>query len=97
MKIYSLTILSVIDGTATKLASAKDLSCFSFYQRGAVAKFIDFFTTTVIERLGRLGPGQRQSVQENDYIFHSYNREGGDGTGLTGTQCSSFHVSWCKY
>lgn len=91
MKICNLTILSVIHGTATKLASAKDLSCFSFYQRRAVAEFIDFFTTTVIERLG---PGQTQSVQENDYIFHSYNHEGGDGASLTGAQCSSCQVSW---
>lgn len=90
MKIYSLTILSVVDGSATKLATATDLSSFSFYQRGTVAEFLDFFTTTVIERLG---PGQRQSLQENDYTFHLYNREGGDGTGLSGAQYSSSVVS----
>jgi len=76
MKIYSLTILSVpASGQAVSLASASDLSSFSFYQRGTVGEFLTFMSKTVAERTK---PGQRQSVQENNYIAHVYNRGGAD-------------------
>jgi len=76
MKIYSLTILNVpTNGQAAPLASASDLSSFSFYQRGSVAEFMTFFSKTVAERTKA---GQRQSVQENMYTAHVYNRAGTD-------------------
>ncbi|KAI6130941.1 snare protein YKT6 [Pisolithus croceorrhizus] len=57
------------------LSSASDLSSFSFYQRGSVGEFLTFFSKTVAERTAQ---GQRQSVQENSYVAHAYNRGGAE-------------------
>ncbi|TFY75545.1 hypothetical protein EWM64_g8467 [Hericium alpestre] len=57
------------------LAHGTDLSSFSFYQKGSVAEFLTFFTKTVAERTPQ---GQRQSVQENNYTAHVYNRGGAE-------------------
>lgn len=74
MKIYSLSVLEAPpDSPATPLTSAQDLSSFSFYQRGTVGEFLNFFTRTVAERTQQ---GQRQSLQENSYTFHVYNQGG---------------------
>ena len=76
MKIFSLAIvLAPPNKSATVLSSASDLSSFSFYQRGSVAEFISFFTKTVSERTPQ---GQRQSIQENLYTAHVYNRGGAE-------------------
>ena len=74
MRLYALSVLHVDNGAATALSTAQDLSSFSFYQRGTVGEFLTFFVRTVAERTGA---GQRQSLQENNYTFHVYNR-GGD-------------------
>ncbi|EAU86788.1 vesicle membrane protein with acyltransferase activity [Coprinopsis cinerea okayama7 len=74
MKIFSIAILQAPPGgAATVLSSASDLSSFSFFQRGAIQEFMTFFTKTVAERTSS---GQRQSVQEKEYTFHTYNRGG---------------------
>ncbi|KAG8751254.1 palmitoyltransferase [Serendipita sp. 396] len=70
MKVFQLSVLQIVDGTATTLTSASDLSSFSFYQRGSVGEFMGFMTKTVAERTA---DGQRQSVQENSYFAHVYN------------------------
>ncbi|KAG8807046.1 palmitoyltransferase [Serendipita sp. 411] len=70
MKVFQLSVLQIVDGTATTLTSASDLSSFSFYQRGSVGEFMGFMTKTVAERTA---VGQRQSVQENSYFAHVYN------------------------
>ncbi|KAG8836364.1 palmitoyltransferase [Serendipita sp. 399] len=70
MRLYQLSVLQVVDGTATTLKSEADLSSFSFYQRGSVGEFMTFMTKTVAERTAT---GQRQSVQENSYVAHAYN------------------------
>ena len=76
MKVYSLAVLSAPPhGTATSLSAASDLSSFSFYQRGSVAEFMTFFSKTVAERTPQC---QRQSVQENNYTAHVYNRGGAE-------------------
>jgi synaptobrevin family protein YKT6 len=90
MKIYALSILTVPpNGTATSLSSATDLSSFSFYQRGSIAEFMTFFAKTVAERTPQ---GQRQSVQENSYTAHVYNR--GSTEQLAGVYV---RVSFCWY
>lgn len=74
MRVYQLAILTVAAGdppSATILVSASDLSQFSFYQRGSVGEFMTFMSKTVSERTQ---PTQRQSVQENNYTAHCYNR-----------------------
>ena len=76
MKIYSLAILHPSAGKESQvLASASDLSSFSFFQRGGVQEFMTFFSKTVSDRTA---PGQRQSVQEQSYIAHVYNKGGSD-------------------
>jgi synaptobrevin family protein YKT6 len=76
MKIFSLSvILAPPHGPSTPLASASDLSSFSFYQKGSVGEFMTFLTKTVTERTGQ---GQRQSVQQNNYTAHVYNRGGAE-------------------
>ena len=76
MKIYSLAVVHApSSGSSSVLSSASDLSSFSFYQRGSVAEFMTFFTKTVVDRTPQ---GQRQSVQENMYTAHVYNRGGAE-------------------
>ncbi|KAK7689511.1 hypothetical protein QCA50_007303 [Cerrena zonata] len=76
MKVFSLAVVLAPPGqTATVLVSASDLSTFSFYQRGSVGEFMSFFTRTISERTPQ---GQRQSVQENNYTAHVYNRGGAE-------------------
>lgn len=76
MKIFSLSvILAPAHGPSSVLANATELSSFSFYQRGSVAEFMSFMSKTVTERTGQ---GQRQSVQENNYTAHVYNRGGAE-------------------
>ncbi|KAF8920039.1 snare protein YKT6 [Mucidula mucida] len=76
MKIFSLSvILAPPSGACTVLSTASDLSTFSFYQKGSVGEFMSFFSKTVAERTAQ---GQRQSIQENNYTAHVYNRGGAE-------------------
>lgn len=74
MKIFALSVFHApTDGAVALLSKASDLSSFSFYQRPSLQEFLVFFTKTVVERTK---PGTRQSVQENSYVAHIYNRGG---------------------
>ncbi|KAG2336623.1 snare protein YKT6 [Suillus weaverae] len=76
MKIFSLSVvLAPSSGPCSILSSTSDVSSFSFYQRGSVSEFLTFFTKTVVERTPQ---GQRQSVQENNYTAHVYNKSGAE-------------------
>ncbi|KAJ7905070.1 Longin-like domain-containing protein [Mycena leptocephala] len=76
VKIFSISVLqSPPSGAATLLSNANDLSSFSYYQKGSVGEFMNFFSKTVAERTPQ---GQRQSVQENNYTAHVYNRGGSE-------------------
>lgn len=76
MKVFSLSvILAPPSGTSTVLSTSSDLSSFSFYQKGSVGEFLSFFSKTVAERTPQT---QRQSVQENNYTAHVYNRGGAE-------------------
>ncbi|KAG6494535.1 VAMP-like protein YKT61 isoform X1 [Zingiber officinale] len=55
------------------LANASDVSHFGYFQRSAAKEFILFVSRTVAKRTT---PGQRQSVQHEEYKVHSYNRNG---------------------
>ncbi|XP_057967688.1 VAMP-like protein YKT61 [Malania oleifera] len=55
------------------LANAADVSHFGYFQRSSVKEFIVFVGRTVAKRTP---PGQRQSVQHEEYKVHSYNRNG---------------------
>lgn len=56
------------------LIQACELSAFGFFQRGTVREMITFFNKTIAKRTP---PGQRQSVQNEEYYVHVYMR--GDG------------------
>ncbi|QRV93127.1 Synaptobrevin [Ceratobasidium sp. AG-Ba] len=71
MRLYALSILQVNNGSSNVLASASDLSTFSFYQRSTVGEFLTFSSKTIAERTPA---GQRSSVQEKTYVFHVFNR-----------------------
>ncbi|PKA61528.1 VAMP-like protein YKT61 [Apostasia shenzhenica] len=55
------------------LANASDVSHFGYFQRSAAKEFILFVGRTVAKRTP---PAQRQSVQHEEYMVHSYNRNG---------------------
>lgn len=76
MKVYSLAVvLAPPQKSSSIIISANDMSSFSFYQRGSVGEFLTFFSKTISERTPQ---GQRQSVQENNYTAHVYNRGGAE-------------------
>ncbi|CAX44526.1 synaptobrevin homologue, putative [Candida dubliniensis CD36] len=74
MKIYYIGILRSTGDKAVELTSARDLSQFSFFERNGVSQFMTFFAETVSQRTQ---PGQRQSVEEGNYIGHTYTRSEG--------------------
>lgn len=56
------------------LSEEKNLSDFSFFQRNSVGQFMTFFSETISERTK---PGQRQSVEEGNYVGHVFTRKEG--------------------
>lgn len=75
MKIYSISILRNNNNKKTlELCSAKELSQFGFFERKGVSQFMTFFGETVA---GRTQPGQRQTIEEGDYVGHVYSRSEG--------------------
>ncbi len=50
-----------------------DLSSFGFFQRGSVKEMLTFVARTVAKRTLI---GQRQTVQNEEYYCHAYNRDG---------------------
>ncbi|MCL7049863.1 hypothetical protein MKW94_029930 [Papaver nudicaule] len=82
MKITALLVLncngvnsssSSTEPNPTVLANACDVSQFGFFQKTAVREFIVFVGRTVAKRTSL---GQRQSVQQEEYKVHSFNRNG---------------------
>ncbi|KAG5365912.1 Synaptobrevin-like protein YKT6 [Yarrowia sp. B02] len=76
MKLYYIGILRPNKPEAVQLASASDLSSYSWFERSTVGQAFTFLAETVIPRTE---PGQRQSVEENDYVGHAYLRSDGLG------------------
>lgn len=56
------------------LVQACELSDFGYFQRGSVREMITFFSKTIAKRTP---PGQRQSVQNQEYFVHVYLRTDG--------------------
>lgn len=77
MKITAILVFKCtgIDGGSDPniLASASDLSQFGYFQRSSAKEFILFVGRTIAKRTRA---GQRQSVQQEDYMVHCYNRNG---------------------
>ncbi|CAR26604.1 hypothetical protein ZYGR_0H04220 [Zygosaccharomyces rouxii] len=74
MKIYYIGVLRNTGEKSLELTEKKDLSQFGFFERSSVAQFMTFFAETVSLRTGA---GQRQSVEEGNYIGHVYARSEG--------------------
>ncbi|GAB4832716.1 VAMP-like protein ykt61 [Ancistrocladus abbreviatus] len=75
MKITAILIFrsTPTDESPIILANASDVSHFGYFQRSSVREFIVFVSRTVAKRTE---PGQRQSVQHEEYKVHAYNRGG---------------------
>lgn len=69
MKLYYIGILRT--DKSVELCQAKDLSQFLFFERASVGQFMTFFAETVSQRTKA---GQRQSVEEGNYVGHTYAR-----------------------
>ncbi|KAI9168608.1 palmitoyltransferase [Blastocladiella emersonii ATCC 22665] len=71
MKIFSILVLTAADRPAEVRAAEFELSQFGFFQRGTVQEFMNFTAKTIAERTQ---PGQRQSVEQDDYMIHCFVR-----------------------
>ena len=74
MKIYYIGIFRSDPEKALELSAVKDLSQFGYFERSSVGQFMTFFAETVATRTTA---GQRQSVEEGNYIGHVYARSEG--------------------
>lgn len=57
----------------TLLGLASDLSSFGYFQRGTVGEMLTFVGRTVARKTQ---VGQRQTVQQEEYFCHVYNKDG---------------------
>ncbi|KAJ1500831.1 palmitoyltransferase [Coelomomyces lativittatus] len=68
MKIYCVILLTS-DTPAEIRAAEYSLEQFGFFQRGSVQEFMNFTAKTLVERTQ---PGQRQSLEQDDYLLHCH-------------------------
>lgn len=85
-----LTAVSLLKWNGEKdaylLGIATDLSSFGFFQRSTVKEMLTFLSRTVAKRTQ---PGQRQSVQQEEYYAHIYNRDGLVGIAIVDKEYSA--------
>ncbi|GAB1320288.1 palmitoyltransferase [Madurella fahalii] len=74
MKLYYVGVLDNTKKPAVQLCAAHELSDFSRFTRAEYGNFMTMISKTVAERTT---PGQRQSVEEQDYVVHCYARSEG--------------------
>ncbi|KAJ1417791.1 soluble NSF attachment protein receptor [Ochromonadaceae sp. CCMP2298] len=76
MKILGIGILRFNADTSepVMITQTCELSSFGFFQRGTVREMLTFFNKTIAKRTP---PGQRQSVQNEEYFVHVYMRADG--------------------
>lgn len=74
MKLYYVGILDNTKSPAVQLCAEHELSEFSRFTRDNYGSFMTMISKTVAERTR---PGQRQSVEEQDYVVHCYARSEG--------------------
>ena len=73
-----LTAIAIVKFTSPTtdpyiLSFTADLSSFGFFQRSSVREFLIFTTRTVARKTA---VAQRQTVQQDEYFCHAYNRDG---------------------
>lgn len=74
MKLYYVGVLDNTKKPALQLCAAHELSDFSRFTRNEYGNFMTMISKTVAERTAA---GQRQSVEEQDYVVHCYARSEG--------------------
>lgn len=77
MKLLGIGILRYgadVTDEPVMLVQSCELSSYGFFQRGTVKEMITFFDKTIAKRTP---PGQRQSVQNQEYYVHVYMRTDG--------------------
>jgi len=74
VKIMALAVMVKKGGSAQHLAITKDVSSYGYFTRSSAAEFLGFFAKTVGERTP---PGSRQSIEEDNVVFHAHCREDG--------------------
>jgi len=74
MKLYYVGVLDNTKKPALQLCAAHELSDFSRFTRNEYGNFMTMISKTVAERTEA---GQRQSVEEQDYVVHCYARSEG--------------------
>lgn len=70
MKLYYIGIIRT-GLLPLELSSERNLADFSFFERTGVSQFMTFFSETVALRTPA---GQRQSIEEGNYVGHTYAR-----------------------
>ncbi|TAQ85225.1 hypothetical protein B7494_g6448 [Chlorociboria aeruginascens] len=84
MKLRYIGILRNTESPAHELCSATELSDLNWIKRNAASEFMTFYSVQIAERTK---PGERQDVEENDYVVHAYGRsEGIAGIIITDTE-----------
>lgn len=75
MKLSAISIqkFNGADKDATSLGLAADVASYGYFQRGPVTQMMAFVARTVAQRTQ---PGQRQSVQQEDFFCHAHNQDG---------------------
>ncbi|KAI8055708.1 Longin-like domain-containing protein [Syncephalis plumigaleata] len=70
MKVFAVGVCAG-EETQELLASELELSHFGFFERMGVKEFLPFFIRTIAERTDI---GQRQSVEQDNFVAHAYRR-----------------------
>ncbi|RNJ53833.1 palmitoyltransferase [Verticillium nonalfalfae] len=74
MKLHYIGVIRNQEKPAHELVSEKELSAYSRFTKNNYGEFMTLFSKTIAERTA---PGQRQSVEEQDYTFHALGRSEG--------------------
>ncbi|KAM0325466.1 hypothetical protein ACHAQA_007453 [Verticillium albo-atrum] len=74
MKLHYIGIVRNQDKPAHEIVCEKELSAYSRFTKNNYGEFMTLFSKTIAERTA---PGQRQSVEEQDYTFHALGRSEG--------------------
>ncbi|KAI3638209.1 hypothetical protein MIR68_003820 [Amoeboaphelidium protococcarum] len=72
MKIFSIVIVRIDSKPGKIVVGEYELSQFSYFQRGSIQEFMNFFSRTLAEKTPN--PGDRQSVENQEYIGHIHTR-----------------------
>jgi synaptobrevin family protein YKT6 len=68
-QVFALAVAEYNAQNSKILAIESELSSFSFFQRGSVQEFLQFFITTVT---GRTTPGNRAKVEQDSKVLLSF-------------------------